>query len=145
MSSCTIMRERGRAYPIMSIQMRRTVTLMGHIIQSLTLVFVVLMWTIKRAWYSNCSVTHEQSPDCGIRCSISKTRDAVTYGRYQRYARMFDVVPVQGLRTIHSDAWRDVGASWEPNHFISMESEQFFGQDGDSNFWKGHQDDRLDC
>jgi len=99
----------------------------------------------KSAWYSNCSVTHEQSPDCGIRCSISKTRDAVTYGRYQRYARMFDVVPVQGLRTIHSDAWRDVGASWEPNHFISMESEQFCGQVGDSNFWKGHQGLSMGC
>ena len=56
-------------------------------------------------WFSNCSVTHEQSPDCGVRCSISKTRDAVSHGRYARMARMFDVVPA-GLRTVHSDAWR---------------------------------------
>ena len=32
---------------------------------------------------------------------------------YARYARFFDTVP-PGTRTIHSDAWRDVGISWEP-------------------------------
>ena len=88
-------------------------------------------------WLSNCSVTHEQSPDCGVRCSISKTRDAVSHGRYARMARMFDVVPA-GLRTVHSDAWRDVGASWEREGFISMESENFCGQIGDRDFWASH-------
>eukprot|EP00759_Apiculatamorpha_spiralis_P002340 PhF_6_TR10860/c0_g1_i1/m.17591 len=44
-------------------------------------------------WYSNCTVTHEQTPDCGIRCSISKTRDHATYGRYDRYNRIFQVTP----------------------------------------------------
>ena len=78
-------------------------------------------------WYSNCTVTHEQTPDCGIRCSISKTRDSVSHGRYDRIGRIFNVIPM-GLRTIHSDAWRDVGASWEPTGYLSMESEQFCGQ-----------------
>jgi hypothetical protein len=88
-------------------------------------------------WYSNCSVTHEQDPDCGIRCSISKTRDAVSFGRYERLNKMFNVIP-DGLRTIHSDAWRDVGASYEPTGYLSMESENFCGQIADKNFWASH-------
>ena len=45
---------------------------------------------------------------------------------------MFRVIP-PGLKTIHSDAWRDVGASWETytgvgTGFIPWESEQFCGQ-----------------
>ena len=88
-------------------------------------------------WFSNCSVTHEQVPDCGIRCSISKTRDAVSHGRYARMGKMFDVVPA-GMRTVHSDAWRDVGASWEKAGYISSESENFCGQIGDRDFWLSH-------
>ena len=88
-------------------------------------------------WYSNCSVTHEQNPDCGIRCSISKTRDAVSYNRYERLGKIFSVIP-PGLRTIHSDAWRDVGASWESTGYLSMESENFCGQMADKKFWASH-------
>ena len=88
-------------------------------------------------WYSNCSVTHEQNPDCGIRCSISKTRDAVSFGRYERIGKIFSVIP-EGLRTIHSDAWRDVGASWERTGYLSMESENFCGQMADKKFWASH-------
>ena len=88
-------------------------------------------------WFSNCTVTHEQTPDCGIRCSISKTRDAVSHGRYERMGRMFDVVPA-GMRTVHSDAWRDVGASWEASGYLSMESENFCGQIADRDFWQSH-------
>jgi hypothetical protein len=91
------------------------------------------------AWYSNCTVTQEQIPDCGIRCSISKTKDAVMYNRYERYGRMFTAVPASStMRTIHSDAWRDVGASWEPDGFISWEQEARCGQQADSEFWASH-------
>ena len=79
-------------------------------------------------------MTHEQNPDCGLRCSISKTRDAVSHGRYDRIAQIFDVVPAP-ISTIHSDAWRDVGASWEAVGFVPYESESFCGQRGDAAFW----------
>jgi hypothetical protein len=95
-------------------------------------------------WARNCTTSGDQTPDCGIRCSISKTKDNVLYGRYARYARIFDVIP-PGARTIHSDAWRDVGASWEPQGadgstggFIPFESEQFCGQRADAAFWASH-------
>jgi hypothetical protein len=97
------------------------------------------------AWYSNCTVTGEQIPDCGIRCSISKTKDAVLYDRYGRYSKMFSAIPnPSSLRTIHSDAWRDVGASWEPDTadgglgFLSWEQEARCGQQADSDFWASH-------
>lgn len=87
-------------------------------------------------WFRNGSLG-DQTPNYGMRCSISKTKDNVLYGRraqagnasgqahplcialpsphfrYDRYARFFSAVPVTP-RTIHSDAWRDVGISWEP-------------------------------
>jgi hypothetical protein len=79
-----------------------------------------------------------QTPDPGCRCSISKAKDAARYGRYARYGKMLAVVP-PGLRTIHSDAWRDVGASWEPEPtgFVDHANEQFCGCRGDSEFWRG--------
>jgi hypothetical protein len=85
----------------------------------------------------NCTVAG-QTPNCGIRCSISKAKDAALFGRYERYARFFATVP-GGLRTIHSDAWRDVGASWEPEEvgFIDHANEQWCGQRGDAQFWRG--------
>lgn len=89
------------------------------------------------AWYSNCTVTQEQIPNCGIRCSISKSKDSAFYQRYERYGKFFNAVP-PGSKTIHSDAWRDVGASWDPNGFISWESEMVCGQQADSNFWANH-------
>lgn len=91
-------------------------------------------------WFMNCTTTNFQTPDCGIRCSISKTKDNVYYGRYDRYARFFDTVP-SGMRTIHSDAWRDVGASWEPEEsggFIDWANEQRCGSQADSAFWASH-------
>lgn len=91
-------------------------------------------------WAMNCSADHFQVLDCGIRCSISKTKDGAAHGRYARYARFFETVPA-GLRTIHSDAWRDVGASWEPEAaggFIDWASEQRCGQQADSAFWAAH-------
>ena len=79
-----------------------------------------------------------QTPNPGCRCSISKSKDKAFYNRYERYAKMLSIVP-PGLRTIHSDAWRDVGASWEPAPlgFIDHANEQFCGQKGDSDFWRG--------
>jgi hypothetical protein len=79
-----------------------------------------------------------QTPNPGCRCSISKAKDAALHGRYARYGKMLAVVP-PGLRTIHSDAWRDVGASWEPSPlgYIDHANEQFCGQRGDAAFWKG--------
>ena len=79
-----------------------------------------------------------QTPNPGCRCSISKAKDAALYSRYQRYAKMLAVVP-PGLRTIHSDAWRDVGASWEPPPlgFVDHANEQWCGQRGDAEFWRG--------
>ena len=79
-----------------------------------------------------------QTPNPGCRCSISKAKDAALYGRYARYARMLAVVP-PGLRTVHSDAWRDVGASWEPPPlgFVDHANEQWCGQRGDADFWRG--------
>ena len=78
-----------------------------------------------------------QTPNPGRRCSISKAKDAAAHGRYARYARMFGVVP-GGLRTIHSDAWRDVGASWEPEGLLDWANEQRCGQQGDAAFWAAH-------
>lgn len=79
-----------------------------------------------------------QTPNPGCRCSISKAKDAALFGRYARYAKMLAVVP-PGLRTIHSDAWRDVGASWEPAPlgFLDHANEQWCGQRGDAEFWRG--------
>lgn len=91
-------------------------------------------------WFRNGS-TGDQNPNYGMRCSISKTKDNVQYGRYARYARFFSTVPAGSVRTIHSDAWRDVGASWEPESaggYIPCESEQFCGQAADSAFWRSH-------
>jgi hypothetical protein len=88
-------------------------------------------------WAMNNSVTHDQLPDYGIRCSISKTKDSVSFGRYARYARFFSAVPAApAIETIHSDAWRDVGSSFEPDGFISDSSEQFCGQAADRDFWR---------
>ncbi len=79
-------------------------------------------------------MTDEQIPNCGIRCSISKTRDTVSYGRYERIGQMLSTVPA-GIRTVHSDAWRDVGVSYEPTGFLSFESEARCGQQADAAFW----------
>jgi hypothetical protein len=87
-------------------------------------------------WARNGSLG-DQTPNYGIRCSISKTKDNVKFGRYARYARFFDAVPA-GTRTVHSDAWRDVGASWEPDGFIPWQSEEFCGQRADAAFWASH-------
>lgn len=95
-------------------------------------------------WALNCTALDVQTPDCGLRCSISKTKDNVLYGRYTRYARFFETVPqVPALRTIHSDAWRDAGASWEPEApsglgFIDWANEERCGQQADSAFWASH-------
>ena len=89
-------------------------------------------------WCSNCTITHEQDPDCGLRCSLSKTRDATSFGRAARLARFLTTFPA-GLRTVHSDAWRDVGASWEPESsggFLPWESEQRCGQVAESHAWR---------
>jgi hypothetical protein len=79
-----------------------------------------------------------QTPNPGCRCSISKSKDAAFYNRYTRYAKMLSIIPPVGLRTIHSDAWRDVGASWEPEPlgFVDHANEQYCGQKGDSDFWR---------
>jgi hypothetical protein len=90
-------------------------------------------------WAMNDSVVQQMLPDYGIRCSISKTKDSVSHGRYDRIARLFSTVPsVPAIETIHSDAWRDVGSSFEPSGFISDSSEQFCGQVADRNFWASH-------
>ena len=96
-------------------------------------------------WAMNCSVDG-QTPNCGIRCSISKTKDAANFGRYNRLQRFFDVVQPVGLRTIHSDAWRDVDSSWEEpptdassdSGYIDSASEAYCGQMGDVDFWGSH-------
>jgi hypothetical protein len=101
-------------------------------------------------WCSNCSVTHEQFPDCGLRCSLSKAKDAAVGGRYERYGRFLTTFPLgvlpQGLRSVHEDAWRDVGASWEANGvFLPHESEQFCGQEADAAFWRDRAGASLGC
>jgi hypothetical protein len=90
-------------------------------------------------WCMEGNVTG-QTPDPGARCSLSKAKDAAFYGRYERYARFFAAVPSSALRTIHSDAWRDVGASWEPEAggglgYLDNANEQFCGQRADALFW----------
>jgi hypothetical protein len=92
-------------------------------------------------WAMNDSVVHQMLPDYGIRCSISKTKDAVAHGRYARYARFFSTVPqTPAIETIHSDAWRDVGSSFEPAPvgFIPDASEAYCGQEADRDFWSSH-------
>lgn len=79
-----------------------------------------------------------KDPDCGLRCSLSKTRDAASFGRADRLRRFLATFP-PGLTTVHSDAWRDVGASWEPESaggFVLWESEQRCGQVADSALWR---------
>ena len=87
-------------------------------------------------WVMNDSVVQQQIPDYGVRCSISKTKDNSYYGRYERIGRFLTTIPSSPkIETIHSDAWRDVGSSFEPDGFISESSEQFCGQIADRNFW----------
>jgi hypothetical protein len=95
-------------------------------------------------WFMDCSVAG-QTPNCGIRCSISKAKDAALFGRYDRLARFFSAIGPVGLRTIHSDAWRDVGASWEPpvdggasSGFLDNANEARCGQQADAAFWASH-------
>lgn len=92
-------------------------------------------------WAMNDSVVQQMIPDYGLRCSISKTKDGVAHGRYARYARFFATVPqTPALETIHSDAWRDVGSSFEPPPvgFIPDASEAYCGQEADRDFWAAH-------
>ena len=87
-------------------------------------------------WVMNDSVVQQQIPDYGVRCSISKTKDNSYYGRYERIGRFLTTIPSSPkIETIHSDAWRDVGSSFEPDGFISEFSEQFCGQIADRHFW----------
>jgi hypothetical protein len=90
-------------------------------------------------WYQNTTALNVQTPDAGLRCSISKTKDNALYGRYARYEKFFETVP-GGLKTIHSDAWRNVGASWEPEPFgfIDWQNEERCGSEADSAFWASH-------
>jgi hypothetical protein len=87
-------------------------------------------------WVMHDSVVQQQIPDYGIRCSISKTKDNAYYGRYNRISRFLTTIPsTPRIETIHSDAWREVGSSFEKDGFISESSEQFCGQIADRNFW----------
>jgi hypothetical protein len=95
-------------------------------------------------WCMDCAVDG-QTPNCGARCSLSKAKDAAAHGRYERLARFFAAVAPQGLRTIHSDAWRDVGASWEApaqggasSGYLDCANEARCGQQGDAAFWRAH-------
>lgn len=81
-------------------------------------------------WWQNYTAGGEQIPDAGLRCSVSKTVDAISGGRYTRINRMLGVAPVAG--TLHVDAWRNnnvdyaaVGADgWG---YIGETSEDFCG------------------
>ena len=95
-------------------------------------------------WCMDCSVDG-QTPNCGARCSLSKAKDSAAHGRYARLQRFFTAVQPQGLRTIHSDAWRDVGASWEPpteggagSGYLDCANEARCGQQADAAFWGAH-------
>jgi hypothetical protein len=93
-------------------------------------------------WCMDCAVAG-QTPNCGARCSLSKAKDAAAHGRYARLQRFFDAIQPQGLRTIHSDAWRDVGASWEPaagegSGYLDFANEARCGQQADAAFWAAH-------
>lgn len=54
-----------------------------------------------------------QEPSPGLHCSISKTKDMALYGRFERYGKLLSTVP-PGLRTLHTDAWRNVNSDWGP-------------------------------
>ena len=90
-------------------------------------------------WVMHDSVVQQQIPDYGVRCSISKTKDNALYGRYERISRFLTTIPSSPrIDTVHSDAWREVGSSFEPDGFISESSEQYCGQIADRDFWASH-------
>ena len=62
---------------------------------------------------------------------ISKTKDAVSGGRWKRFDEMFATVPMTSV--LHMDAYRDIDVSWETDEagFIAEDEEAACGLAGD--------------
>jgi len=86
-------------------------------------------------WYQNMTLQGSQYPDPRLRCSLSKTTDAVGHGRYARINRMLSAAPVS--RTLHTDAWRNNDVSYTQVNestgwgWISEEEEMACGCEAD--------------
>ena len=78
---------------------------------------------------------HMSDPLQGPSFHISKTKDAATGLRWQRYADFLAAVPVD--TTLHSDAYRDINDSWEQDErgFIAEDEEAICGLQGDKKYW----------